>query len=245
MTQPRQDLLRRMSLQSVGENWPVDHDHRQLQRARCRDLGSSTCTTSVLRHHKFDFVVLHQRQVIRRRKRAARLHDSMVGKGQHDVRRINQAKQIEMLGIGGKAVQMHAPDRQHDPCSGPRQGRHGTGDVRHMGPAVAAFGLPRCARQRDQRHAGLGAGQYGIAAHLCGERMGGVDDVGDAMRAQIPDQPCNTTKAAHTLGQRLLHGSFNAARVGNHTGNRVVTQCPAQRGGLGRAAKDKKVGDHV
>ena len=187
----------------------------------------------------------HQGQVVRHREGAARLHDSVVGKGQHAVRRINQPQQVEMLRMGGKVVQMHPTNRQHDPCSGTLQRAHGTRDVRHMGPAVAALRLPRRARQRDQRHARLGAGRHGIAAHLCGERMGGVDDMRDAMRAHICDQPCNTTKSPHTLGQRLLHGLFNAARVGNHTTNRIVTQGPAQRGRFGRAAKNKKVGAHV
>ena len=245
MTEPRQNLLRCMRLQPVGQNGPVDHDHRQPQTARRRDLGRRTGTARVLRDHKINLVVLHQRKVVRHGEGATRLHDGMVGKGQHAVGRIHQPKQIEMLRMGGKVVQMHTPNRQHDPRCGTLQRRHGTRDVRDMGPAVTALRLPRCPRQRDQRHAGLGTGQDGIAAHLCGERMGGVDDVRDPMRTQIADQPCNTAKAPDALGQRLLHRLFNAARIGHHTGNRVVTQCPAQRSRFGCAAKNKKVGDHV
>jgi hypothetical protein len=70
-----------------------------------------------------------------------------------------------------------------------------------MLPLIAGLRLPGWPLHGQQGQIQLGAGRDGIGTHLCGERVGGVDDMGDVMRTQVIDQPCTPPKPPTRTGK--------------------------------------------
>ena len=82
----------------------------------------------------------------------------------------------------------------------------------------------------------------GGGAHLGGEGVGGVDDVGDGLGAQVGDQSCNATEAAYALRQGLLHRVFGSTSVRENACNTMIYQSFGEQRGFGGAAKEKDAG---
>ena len=105
-----------------------------------------------------------------------------------------------VLGCAGEIGQILAADGQKDPCSlGGQGGRHGW-DVVEKSPVIARDRRPGRAFQRDQRQAQIGAGRCGIAAHLRGKGVGGVDHMRDLTGLQIGREPFRPAKTAPSVG---------------------------------------------
>ena len=146
-----------------------------------------------------------------------------------------------MLGLCRERCQMHSPQGQHDAPRRPAQRSDGSREIGHRLPPVAQAGLPGGARQRQQRHAGLRAGRDGVAAHLRGKRMGGIDEVRHTLVAQIPHQPGHAAEAAHAHGDGLRPGLGHPAGIRQHSAFATFGQGQRERAGFQRAAEDKDV----
>ncbi len=241
MSQPRQHLGHRVGLAPRRNGGAVDHYDWHVQLTRGGDFGMGAGAAGILGYDQMNEMRAHQRQIACDAERAAILHDLVIGKGQRRVWLINQAQQVEMLWIRCKLGQMHASDGQHDAHGRTVQRRDCAGNIRHMRPIIARFGLPWRARQRDQRHVGVGAGGHGIGAHLRGEGVGGIDHVADRVIRQVARQPLRPAKTADALWQRLSYRAQNPAGKGDGSAYPCRAQALTQRGCLGRAAQNQKV----
>lgn len=245
MTQPCHHIGHTVSFGTIWNRRAINHYDRKAQFARCFNLGVSPCATSIFRHHQIDLMIPHQCQIILHCERPARHQNMVLGKRRQTAGRVDQTQQIEMLRIGRKVIQMHAPHSQHHARSRAIQRPDSPCDVTHMGPVVARLRRPRRTGQSDQRHILGGASDHRIATHLRRKRMRCIDHMGHAMLCQISAQALNATKATDTLGQWLAFGSLNPTCKTDRTINACRGHCRAQSGRLGGAPKDQEVHLHV
>lgn len=245
MIQPGHDRRHIMHFCARRQGRAVDHHDGQLQHAGSGQLGRSARAARVFRHDQIDPVFLHQSAVPFGRKRAA-IDDYMgLGQGQRGIRRVHQSQQVEMLRLGCESRQVLPSDGEHHTPRGACEGGDCSGDVGHILPVIPWLRLPRRAGQ-GQTGQGFGfAGDQRIAAHLRGERVGGVDQMSDTLGAQICPQPCDPAKAADALGQGLAQGALYAACEGQDAVDPGLCQGLTQGAGFGGAAEDEKASLHV
>ena len=238
---PRHNLRHAIDLWPVGHKGAVDQDDGQGQGASSVKLGARAGAASVFGDDMGDAVGLQQVKVALKRKGAARDKGRGLRQGQGGVM-IDQPQKVMMLVLCGEIFQLLPPDGQKHPCGGVGQGRNSTRHVGHMVPKVALHGLPRGAFKGYQRGFGQGCGPHRVAAHLGGEGMGCVDEVGDGVLAQVIHQPRNPAKAPDPLRQGLAQGCLGATGVGKNRVKRLICQGFRQIRRLGCAAKQKDAG---
>jgi len=218
---------------------PVDQDDRQAQNARGFQFGGGACATGVLGDDMADAMFAQQGKIAGQIKGATGDDGGGIGQGQGAFGRINQAQQVMVLWLGGKGRKRLFADGQKHPRRAVGQGGDRGRDVGNVGPAVTGLSLPRRALQHRQRHIRLGAGRNGIAAHLRGERVGGVNDMADAFRLEIGHQPRHPAKAADPDRQRLRHRRGGTACIGIDRFHPRAGKGAGQQAGLGGAAQKK------
>lgn len=233
---PRQHLFHRPRDTAIGQGGPVDHDDRQAQFPRGVDLGARAVSTRVLGDDMGDAVIAQQRQILGQTEGTARDDGMGIWQGQ-SVRLIHQPQQVMVLGRTCELVQMHPANRQKHPRGGIRQGRRRPFNIGHPQPVIARSLNPRLTLQRDQRHAGQGGSLNGIAAHLGGKGVGGIDQPRETFGLQIARQAVYTTKPAHPHGNRLRARCGNPPRIGQHRILPIQSTC--KRAGIGGATQNQ------
>lgn len=242
MTQPAQDGMGAVDFIARWQHGAVDQDDRQVERAGGEQLGLRAGAAGIFAEDKLDAMRLHQGAVAFHVEGATIDDQAVIGQHGRRGGRIDEAQQIMMLGLRGKGIDMHPAQREHDAAWRPSQGSDGPGNVRHMGPAVARLRAPCRASQRDQRHGGDARGLHRVGAHLRGEGVRGVDQMGDAMVAQMAGQPLHPAKAADPHRHRLRAGMVGAPGIAERRGHIRVGQQTGERAGLARAAQQQDVG---
>ena len=224
MTQPSQNLCRRLDPRPVRHDRAFDHQHRQLQDPGGLQLRRGTASAGVFRDDHLDAMDFQKRQIGINGKRTARHRDLDVGQGQ-GVRRINEPQKVLVFGLCRKIRKALPADGEENPTRVIGQGRHRRRDIRDMGPLILVRCNPGQPLKCQQGNASLGAGSHRIRAHLCGERMCGVDDMGDSLAMQILDKTRNSAKTTDPcrqgLRQRCLGSSgirIDAVNPGRHHG---------------------------
>ncbi len=230
-----------VGLVARGKGGAVDHQNRQAKGARGNQFGLRTAATGILGDHKVDAVRAHQCFVRSRVKRTAVKNDMVIGQGGRCLWRVYKPEQVMVLGRLGKRGQMHAPKGQKNAPCWACEGRGGRWNIGHVLPVIARRRCPGGARQGQKGCAGRLCGVQGIAADLCGERVGGVDQMGDGMLAQVAGKSVSPAKSAHAHGHRLGFGAFYPACIAERAGQACAGQFRDKACGLDRAAKDKDV----
>ena len=238
---PRQNLRHAIDLWPVGHKGAVDQDDGQGQGPCSVKLGQRSGAASVFGNDMGDAVGLQQVKVALQCKRAARDKGRGLRQGQGGGM-IDQPQKVMMLWLCGEIFQVLPPDGQKHPCGGVGQGRDSTGHVGHKMPKVALRRLPRGAFKGYKRGFGQGCGLHRVAAHLGGEGVGCVDEVGNGILAQVIHQPHHPAKAADALRQGLTEGRLGAACVRENRIKRLIGQGFRQIRRLGCAAKQKDAG---
>ena len=181
-------------------------------------------------------MVPHQRLIARHVERPAR-HDDLGRKGQGAGGVIHQPQKIAVLRLRREGVDVLTADGQENPLRGSCQRCDGGLNVCHMCPAVTLPWHPGRTFQRDQRRAGGRASSDGIAAHLRGKGVRGVDHMGDPLGLKVGAKPRHPAKSADPHVDRLAHRRLGPPGVG------VDARKPRLRDGLrhkvrlGRAAQ--------
>lgn len=228
-----------MECQTRRHRRPVDQYHRNsLDQSRFQ-LGLGADTTSVLGDYMGYPVALKQGEVVCKPEGAARDQGCGVGQRQGAFGRIDQTQKIVVLGFGGKSAKRLFADGQKDTARIIGQGGNSGLYIRNHVPVIARPRHPGRTHQCAQRHAGCGAGGYGIAADLCGKGVCGIDDMGDLIGADVICQPRIATKSTDAGWQRLRDGLFGSARVGKDCIYPGARQFPRQRRRFGRATQEK------
>jgi len=207
-------------------------------------LGLRAGSAGILADDQLRLVALHQGGIAGRVKRSAGHDNIAVGQG---VRFgfINQTQQIAVLGLARKTLQMHPAKRQKNPFGRAIKGSDSGVDIADLTPLITLARHPGRTGQSGQRYPGPGTGENRIAAHPGGKGMGGVDDVGDGIGAQVFHQAGDAAKAADAHRNRLCPGSANPACVRKNYPDVPGGHQFGQRAGLTCSAKDQKGLGHV
>ena len=241
---PVQNRLRRRNLSARWERRSVNHHNRQTQRPRGVDFGVCANTACIFAHHDVDGMLFEQSNVTGHIEGTARDNDTVMRQAGLLDWGIDQTQHIVVLGLGGKVLDMHTAQRQHDAPRRTAQRLNRARDVGHMGPRVPSLSRPRRARQSEQLNACLGAGVIGVPAHLCGKRVRGIHHMSDVMLAKISHKARHAAKAADALRDRLHLGAVHAARITEGRRNPGIRHCPRQSAGFGCSAQNKEMCRH-
>ncbi len=245
MIQPIQYGLWGEQRMPIRHGGPVDHDNGHIQRTGSGNLGIGPGAPRILGNDQVNLVGPHQGQIIFDAERTP-VNDHMgVRQRQRRLWRVDQPQQVKMLRIGRKLCQMHPAHGQHHPLRRAVQGRNGARDIRHMGPAVAGFCDPRRPRQSHQRNIRHLACLDRVHGHLNGERVRGVDHMGDVVDADVFGQPLWPAKPPNALGQGLADRAIHAPSERNRSRQATVMDQTAKGGGFGRASQNQQVMCHV
>jgi len=240
MTEPMQHLGDGFDLLPRADQWPADHHHRQRQIARGLDFGRGRIASGVPRHHDFGAVIGQHGAVAGAVERSARHDQFGGGERQRRPRRIDQPYQIRMLRMRGEGLQMQPANAEKHPARR-RTKRVGRSlEIIDLDPAITGRTRPWRALQRQQRHAGQGAGGDRMRADLRREWMGGVDDARDVFTAQIVHHSVDATEAADPPGNRRRRRIFGPAGIGkNRVDAWIIRHRRGEPVGVGGAAKDQ------
>ncbi len=238
---PGQNLGHAVNPWPFGHKGALDQDDGQRQGAGGFQFGARAAASGVFGDDMSDAVGLQQVKIALQCKRAARDQGCGLGQGQ-GCGVIDQPQKVMMLRLYGEIFQVLSPDGQEHAGGIIGQGRDRTRHVGHKMPKVALRCLPRGAFKGDKRGFRQGCGLHRVAADLCGEGMGCVDQVGNGSLLQVIHQPRHPAKAANTLRKWLAQGRLGTARVGKDRVNPLIGQGFRQIRRLGRAAKQKDAG---
>lgn len=237
--QPAHDLVHSMRYTAQRQAWAINQYHRYPQGSGRFQLGLRPCTARVLGDNQGDAVVFEQGQISGLIERAARDDGFSLRQGQGPDRRIDKPQQIVVQRLRGKGQQVLFTDGQKHPLRRLRQGRDRIVDVGNRLPVVIRPRPPRRAFQRTERHVSGSAGRNRIAAHLGGEGVGRVNNVGKIFSAQIGGKPFRPAKSADPGGQRLGKRMIRAPGIGKHRLNPCRCQRTGKVGCFGGAAQQQ------
>lgn len=224
MKQPVQNRVDGVDAFALGQPRAIDEDDGQLARTRGVELGARAIPAGVFGDDVGNMVSCKQRQIAAEREGAARNND--VRMRQRRSISIDETHQIPMLRLGRESRKVLAADGEKDARRRVRQGRDGGSDIAHGMPAVARPRYPGGALEAEQWRVRLRAGSDRVAAHAGCERMGGIDDVGDAIVREVSGEAGDAAEATDARRQRLCSGHGGAAGIGVHaidssTGKRI------------------------
>lgn len=239
MSEKCHDLPNGLRDRAAGQAWPVDQDDRKPEDARGVQLCPRAAAAGVLGNDKVDAMFPEERKVPLKVEGPAGDDGGGIRQRQRILERIDEPQKIVMLWMSGEDRKVLLADGQEN-----ARGQHGKGRRRgrkigNAGPAVAGRRLPGCALERAKGDARPGAGLDRIQAHPGGERMGGVDHMGDPFRRKEPGKAGGPAKAADPRRQRLGDRRAGPAGVGK---DRVDTSLRKMAGKLacfGGAAQKK------
>jgi len=224
---------------SCRKRRPVDQYDRNPEDSSRFQLCLGARTTGVLGDDKGDAMLSQKGKIALCGEGATRDDGTGIRQRQGVFRRIDKTQKIVVLGLRGEGLKVLFADRQKDTRRTHGQGIDGGIHIRDMMPVITCPGKPARSFEAAKRRTGLQGGGNGVAAHLRREGMGGIDDVGDPLAAEIFDQPFDPAKAADARGQRLGNRAFRPAGVREHRVNICAGQRPRQLRGFGCAAQKK------
>lgn len=140
-----------------------------------------------------------------------------------------------------KRGKVHAANGEQHALGRALKGANRVLDTCHVLPVIVSGGHPGGAGQSNRRYAGLLGGGQHVTAHLCGKRVGCINNMGDALLGDKGRQTVGAAKSSHAGGQRLRFRRFNTARIAENSRNAALTNGAGQRTGLARTPKNQDV----
>lgn len=218
---------------------PVNQDNGQPKLSRRDQFGFRPGAARVLGDDHVDAVVLQKGEVALSVKRPTGDDHLCFRQGQSFDGWVDKAQKVVMLRGPGEKGKVLASDGEEDPTRCMPKGSGGTFKVGDMGPAIGFSGLPGFAFNGQQGDKGRRASFDRVPAYSRRERVGGVDDMGDAFVAQECRQSFDTPEAANADGKGLGDGGFGPAGVRVNGVHARGSQGLRHLGGLGRSAQKK------
>ncbi len=189
-----------------------NHHDREPERARGYDFGNGGAPARVLRQNRFNPMFAEQADVVSGGERPACLNDADMRQIGSFHRGIDKADYIGVLRRGQQLRQREAANSaEHDARLRPERG-DGRRHIRHLDPSVFWQFHPGRAFDSQKRSAVYLGRLDGVAAHLAGERVGGIDQNIDAPVFEMADEPFYTAKSATAHRNRLSARRDRSAR---------------------------------
>ncbi|SHL32930.1 hypothetical protein SAMN05660971_00216 [Halomonas cupida] len=241
MSKPRQHRIDRMNLPALRQFGTLDHQHRQPHLASCCQLGHGALTTGVLADQMLDAVLTQQVEISLQAEGAAVDGDGVMGQRGRRFGSVDQTQQVVVLGLSREGGEMHAADRQQYSLGRTGKGIDGGFNAGDSLPAVARHRLPGGTSQGDEFDIAVCCGLYGMAAHLCGEGVGGIHQMGDAVLRQPGLQPLDAAEATNAGGQWLGLWCSDTPGIAEHGGNRATGESLGQGAGFAGTSQNQDV----
>ena len=216
MIQPVQHGAKGAGDGAVGCCRAGDQDHRQMQAACRLQLGQRAGAAGVFGDDMGDGMAAHQGHVGFNREGATIKDHFGIWHRQRGTGRIDQAQQVEMLGLGGEGGQGLLADGKEYPRRVGRQGSNRRLGIGHMLPVIARLRQPFASFMGDQRGLGHRASLNRVTADLGGEGMRCIDDMGNPCVNNVVGKAVYAAIAAKTGWQGLRHRIFGAPGVGKY-----------------------------
>lgn len=238
--EPVYRLLRRRNGRPRRDERALNHDHREAERAGSFYLGHSGIAARVLCQNSLDAMFPKQPNVVLRRERAARLNEDYIWKFEGRRRQVYQPYDIGMLWRGLQFSKGEAPNPAEDDARFLSQSGNSRSHVWDAGPIVTGLPFPCWALHSEKGCACDRSSFDGVAAHLGGKGVGGVDQDIDTLFPQITDKPFNAAEPAASCGNRLGLRRGSPARKGKGgIETAVESEQPRQRARFRGAAEEK------
>lgn len=239
--QPREYIFRVVNLGAAGNRRAVDHQDRQAKFARGNQFRVGALSAGVLAYHQIDRVGLHQGAVGLGCEGTTIYDEGVVEQRRWAVRRVDEAQQVVVLGLGRELLHMHSAECQHDAAGRSDESCDGGFDIGHTSPAVTRNRLPDRACQGNEGYIRQPCCFHRVRAHCGGEGVGGVDQMGHSMITQIGGKSHHAAEAANARGHGLGARTVRPSRVAQRCAGARVCQQASKGAGLGRAAQEQDV----
>ncbi len=178
-----------------GNEWALDHNHGQSQRARRLDLGRSSMAARILRQNHFNAMLRKQTDIVFSGEWPACGNKVDVGKAVKNRRLVDEPDDISVMRRSVELREDEAANAKDPARLGPKR-CYGRSHVGNLDPAVAWLTFPGRSFHGKKRRTGDRGCRDGIAADLGGKGMGRVRQDIDALVPEVTGKPFNPAKAA-------------------------------------------------
>ena len=212
MIEPGHGIAHGFDRLNVRQNWPAQHDHRQAECARRRDLAVGRGAAAVLDDDYVDAMLFQDPAFIGFVERTAAGDIDRMRHREWRDHRLDAAHHIVMLRCVGKRLDFLATERKEDAARCVAKRQHGARHVVNFDPAIRCNrgpARPTQSKQRDPRPWG-GVGR--VRRNHGRIRMRRIDENTDLLVDEIIRQTFSTAKTADPQRNGLQHGSSRAAR---------------------------------
>ena len=232
------EILKRLGF---GRGRPAHNDDFDPKRTRRLDLGVSRAAAAVLGHQRLDPLVAHKGGFVGERKRSA-LKDQLAIRQGVDLRGpVDRPNNVPMLRGSREGGELQPALGEKDCSCGIPENLDGLLDCRDLDPAIAGLACPGWASEGEKRCVRCSTSCERVRGHLRGERMGGVDDRGNALTDEKRRQTFDAAETSEALRNRRLSGIGGRPRERQHGRNTgLISKPPRQRARLRRAAENKQ-----
>lgn len=245
MSNPVQNLFDGADFAPLRRVGPIDHEYRQAEFPGGIDLGACAFTAGISGYQKIDPVRFQKTALSRFCKRPSINDDVVMWQRRALLRNVDESQEIVMLRRDLEDRDFRSPNGKENTPGSAANRLGGSDRVRHTSPPISGAGRPRRSCKRDQGHASGCTGRDRVPAYLSGERVGGVDQVGNGMVLEIADQARCAAKPAKSSRQRLCDGFRHATGVGERGAQPHGGDMRRKGARLGGAAQDQEVCRHV
>ena len=176
--------------------------------------------------------------------RPARGQISRVRHGERRHHRVDAADEIMMLRRLAERRELVAAERDEHAARRKAKRLHGGAHVGDFIPAVAVDRLPCRPAQRDQANVGERRSAGRVERHRRRIRMGGIDQRGDALGAQVGGKTLGPAEPADPRRHRLLRRRGGAAGERERHGKRAAFGEPSRELPRFRRAAENEDASH-
>ena len=192
--------------------WAAHQNDGKAEPTRRFELAGRGAAAAVFGDHNRDAMFAHQTLFVVHGKRPARFDERGIVQAMLVADGVDGADDVMVLRHIRECRELQATDGEKRALRQRSQGAGGGWHVRHLEPSVAVACDPGSARQPDERNTSLLAGQPGVAGHLRGERVGGIDQQVDMSCDEMSGQPRYATKPADAGRDRQIPRPHSASR---------------------------------
>lgn len=198
-TQRHLDIRRR---HGTWQLWPCHHHDRQSKLARGRDFCSRRISARILTDHDIDAFANQKALLSFYVKRSACGDHPAMRQPYWRGETIYGTDQIIVVRRGKEGCNFELSDRKENPAPRGTKTARGVGHIGCFDPDIALLPLPGRTFEPQQRNRSPMRGMDCVDRHLCGERMGRINQQVDGIIPQVTPQSLDTTEAANPIGNR-------------------------------------------
>ena len=242
--EPGKDIFGNVEFGPWWQRGAGDQGDGQAKDAGGVEFGPGGGAPGILGHDPLDPVPAQEGEVAVEGERATCDLDMTIRQGWRSFGRIDEAEQVVVLRLCRKGREGLAADGEEDALVRTVEGCDRGGSDRDIGPVVTRLRRPGWPGKRGERDAGLFRRHHRVSAHLSGEGMAGVDQVGDTVSAEPRGEALSTAEASGSDRQGVRQRCGHPAGKRNGCRDAAFGHCGGEQACLGRAAEYEEPWGH-